>query len=109
MRRALLSGAAAELLRALTARSGLDPDKILVGRFLSIDWQSLTFVGERHEISLRLTGPNPATALASLRIGLAEAEWQLRGHVVADIVIVGEKVCDDGSIMVELEALTLTD
>jgi len=90
-------------------RTGLDLDRISVGRFLSVDWQSLTFTGERHELSLRLAGPDPAAALALLRVGLAEAEWQLHGHVVADIVIVGDKAHDDGSITVELEALTLTD
>lgn len=91
------------------ARAGLDPDRILVGRFLSVDWQSLTFTGERHEISLRLAGPDPAAALARLRFGLAEVEWRLHGHVVAEVVIVGEKRHRDGSITVELEALTLTD
>lgn len=109
MKRSALSCAATQLLRALVARTGLDPDRILVGRFRSVDWQSLTFIGERHEISLRLSGPDPDAALAQLRRGLADAEWQLNGHVVADILIVGEKASGDGSIVVELEALTLTD
>lgn len=80
----------------------------MIGRFRSVDWQSLTFTGERHEISLRLTGPDPALALGALRDGLAEVEWQLVGHVVADIVIVGERRSGDGAIVVEIEALTLT-
>ena len=109
MRRPALSSAAAQLLRALVARSGLDPDRIVVGRFRSVDWQSLTFTGERHEISLRLAGPNPEAALARLRDGLGDAEWQLAGHVVVDILIVGETAAADGSLLVDLEALTLTD
>lgn len=109
MRRAPISGAAAQLLRSLVARSGLDWNRILIGRFHSVDWQSLTFTGERHELSLRLTGPDPEQALARLREGLVDAEWQLFGHVVADILIVGQDVSDDGSILVDLEALTLTD
>ena len=104
-----MSGAAAQLHRSLVARIGLDPDRVLIGRFHSVDWQSLTFTGERHELSLRLTGPDPASALAVLRCGLAEVEWSLVGHVVADIVIVGDRVDDDGAILVEIEALTLTD
>jgi len=72
-----------------------------------VDWQSLTFTGERHEISLRLAGPEAAPALARLRGRLAEVEWQLTGHIVADIVIVDEKVASDGSILVDLEALTI--
>ncbi len=109
MRRALRSCAASQLLRTLIARTGVDPDRISIGRFHSVDWQSLTFIGERHIFSLRLLGPDPAPALALLRDGLSEAEWQLDRHVVADILIVGEKVSDDGSILVEIEALTLSD
>lgn len=102
-----MSAAAAELLRALMARTGLNPDDIIIGRFHSVDWQSLTFTGERHELSLQLAGPDPEGALAVLRDGMAEAEWQLKGHVIADILIVGEKASRDGSITIAIEALTL--
>ena len=108
MKRLLLSGAATQLLRSLVARTGLGGDRISVGRFHSVDWQSLTFIGERHEISLRLLGPGSRLAFAKLSDGLSEAEWQLIGHVVADMVIVREKSSDDGSILVEIEALTLS-
>ena len=93
----------------MVARTGLDADRISVGRFLSVDWQSLRFTGERLELCLQLIGPDAATALAQLRDRLSEVEWQLCGHVVADIVIVGETTASDGSIMIEIEALTLTD
>lgn len=109
MSRPPLSCAAAQLLRSLVARTGLNADRISVGRFLSVDWQSLTFTGERHELCLQLTGSDAATALARLRDRLSEVQWQLSGHVVADIVIVGETTARDGSIMVAIEALTLTD
>jgi hypothetical protein len=107
--RLLLSAAAAQLLRSLVTRTGLGRDRIAVGRFRSVDWQSLTFIGERHEISLRLLGPDAGSALATLRRDLADAEWQLEGHVVADILIIRDCASDDGSILVELEALTLSD
>ena len=109
MTRALLSNAGGQLLRSLIVRTQLSPDRISVGRFHSVDWQSLTFTGERHEFSLRLAGPDPAPALALLRCDLAKVEWSLIGHVVADILIVGEKLSPDGTILVEIEALTLTD
>ena len=109
MRGRARSAAATQLLRSLVARSGLDEDRIVVGNLQSVDWQSLTFTGERHEIALRLSGPDARAALALLRDGLADAEWRLSGHVVADILIVGITAQDDGSIVVEIEALTLAD
>jgi len=108
VRRSKLSPVAAQLLHALVARIELANDRITIGRFDSVDWQSLTFIGERHEISLRLTGPDAAPALALLRIRLNDAEWQLGGHVVADILVVGDRASADGSILVEIEALTLS-
>jgi hypothetical protein len=108
VKRLLLSAPAAQLLRSLVTRTGLERDRITIGRFQSVDWQSLTFIGERHEISLRLLGPDADLALAKLRDGLADAEWKLEGHVVADILIVRELASDDGSILVEMEALTLS-
>jgi hypothetical protein len=104
-----LSPAASLLLRSLLARAGLGQDRIFISKFRSIDWQSLTFTGERHEIGLRLTVPDADLALARLRDGLAEAEWNLKGHVVADIVIIAARPSPDGSIDVDLEALTLSD
>lgn len=108
MKRAL-SCAATQLLRALRARSGLESDEIIVGRFQSVDWQSLTFTGERHELLLRFIGSDARAGLARLRNDLSDTEWVMRSHVVADIVIVGERSNTDGSIEVEIEALTLAD
>ena len=56
-----------------------------------------------------MAGPDAAHALALMRSGLAEAEWRLVGHVVADILIVAETAAPDGSITVAIEALTLSD
>ena len=104
-----LSAAAALLLRSLKARAGVERDRIFITHCRSVDWQSLTFTGERHEIGLRLSGPGAADALARLSDGLAGAEWKLHGHVVAEIVIVATHRARDGSIDVDLEALTLSD
>jgi hypothetical protein len=107
--RAPLSAAAALLLRSLLLRSGLGQDRIFLSKFRSVDWQSLTFTGERHEIGLRLLGPGAEDALDRLRDGLGDAEWELNGHVVADILIVATHASGDGSIDLDLEALTLSD
>ena len=107
--RATLSAAAAQLLRSLMSRAGLEHDHLFVSSFRSVDWQSLTFIGERHEICLRLTGPDVATTLSRLRTGIEDAEWQLRGYLVADVIITSEQVADDGSAFVNIEALTLSD
>lgn len=107
--RATLSPVAAQLLRALMRRMNLSRERMVVSHCRSVDWQSLTFTGERHEISLRLVPPQAETAAILLRTGLAEAEWALRGHVVADILIVAERAEPDGAILIDLEALTLSD
>lgn len=107
--RATLSPVANMLMRSLLQRAGLDPSLVYVSKFQSVDWQSLTFTGERHEFCLRFLPPSALEGVARLREGLGECEWSLPGHVVADILIVGERTEVDGSILVEVEALTLAD
>ena len=77
----------------------------------SVDWQSLTFVGERHEIALRLTGADARLAAERLGAGLADAEFAIPGQIVADIAIVGsaKEMAADGSVIVNLEALTISE
>lgn len=65
MMRLAMSDAAAGLLRALLGRSGVPRNRILLTRIRSVDWQSLTFVGERHELELRIPGPG-SDAIAKL-------------------------------------------
>lgn len=57
MNRIAMSAAASALLRALIARAGVTSDRILLTEVHSTDWQSLTFMGERHRLQLRVTGP----------------------------------------------------
>ena len=110
MMRPALSPAAAGLLRALLGRAGIDRDRILLSDFRSVDWQSLTFIGERHEIRLRLPGPDAATIAALLTDGLEEAEWLVPGQIVADVGVAGPWVHNpDGSIGLSLEALTIAE
>lgn len=110
MMKLAMSPAAAGLLRSLVARAGVDRDRILLTDLRSVDWQSLTFVGERHEMELRISGPN-ATAVAARTIdGLAEAKFAIPGHIVADIgTRHPAEQADDGSVRLRLEALTIAE
>ncbi len=107
MKNTRMSAVAALLLRAMRERAGIANDRMIVGNIRSVDWQSLTFVGERHEFSLSMAPPDGAAAAARLIDNLAAAEWSLPGHLVADIVMVAHTQADDGTVTVAFEALTL--
>ena len=110
MMKLALSTAAAGLLRALVARAGIDRDRILLTHFRSIDWQSLTFIGERHEMELRLPGPEADRLAERLTGGLADAEFSIPGQIVADIGLERAPAHNpDGSISLFLEALTIAE
>lgn len=69
-----------------------------VVRAHSADWQSLTFLGERHELEIEL----PPENLPRLdRLG--EGEFCLPGNILADIGVVGTPVGNRA----RLEALTV--
>ena len=105
-----LSPAAAGLLRALLARAGIDRHRILLSEFRSTDWQSLTFVGERHDMELRIPPPG-ASALANRIIDrLADAEFSISGQIVADIGLDRPPTHHrDGSLTLHIEALTIAE
>lgn len=108
MIRVLMSSAAAGLLRAVLARAGVPRERILLTHIHSIDWQSLTIIGERHEIALRIPGPNGAAVASSLCDGLSDAEFVIPGQIVADIALTqGPSECPDGSVTLSIEALTV--
>jgi len=110
MMRMAISRAAAALLRALIARACADRDRILLTDVRSTDWQSLTFTGERHQIALRVTGPDSADIVERMCAGLADAEFSIAGLLVADIAVVGTaQRTPDGATELTIEALTLTD
>lgn len=110
MMKLAMSAAAAGLLRALLARAGVERNRILLSNFRSTDWNSLTFAGERHEISLRIPGPG-AGAIAKLLIeGLEDADFAIPGQIVADIALTEPPGCHaDGAITLEIEALTVAE
>lgn len=110
MMKLAMSPAAASLLRSLLNRAGVERSRILLTEFKSVDWQSLTFVGERHEIELRIPGPDAAAIAARLQDRLSEEEFHLNGHVVADIQLARPPVeTRDGGITLAIEALTIAE
>ena len=72
--------------------------------------QSLTFIGERHQISLRVPGPDADNIVERLTAGIEDAEFPIAGHLVADITLAEPPLRNgDGSISVEIEALTIAE
>ena len=110
MMKLALSPAAAGLLRALIARAGIDRDRILLTEFRSIDWQSLIFVGERHEMELRIPPPDAHLIAGRIADGLAEAEFVIPGQIVADVGLARPQSPNpDGSWTLHIEALTIAE
>lgn len=110
MMKLALSPAAAGLLRALISRTGIDRHRILLTNYRSVDWQSLTFIGERHEMELRIPGPDAEAIRLRMTEGLADAEFAIPGQILADIGLERPPTCNrDGSITLHIEALTIAE
>ena len=110
MMKLALSPAAAGLLRALLARAGIDRNRILLTEFRSVGWQSITFIGERHAMELRLPPPGAQRLAAILCDRLADAEFAIPGQIVADIGLARPPSPNrDGSITLHIEALTIAE
>lgn len=106
----VMSRAAAGLLRALLQRGGEQRHRILLTEIRSIDWNSLTLEGERHMIQLRVTGPDAELIVAPFINGIEDAEFEIPGQILADIAIAKRPAQSlDGSVTLELEALTVIE
>lgn len=105
-----MSSAAAVLLRALAARSGVEKNRILLTDIHSTDWQSLTFTGERHRLSLRVSGADSSAVAERMCAGLEEYEFSIGGLIVADIALAATpRRAPDGATELVIEALTIAD
>ena len=110
MNRLPMSTAASALLRAMLARADVQRDRILLTDYRSVDWQSLTFVGERHEFRFRVPGPDAQAVVDALTAGLEATEFTLPGQIVADIALdPGPALMRDGAISFGIEALTIEE
>lgn len=110
MMKLALSPAAAGLLRALISRTGIDRHRILLTNYRSVDWQSLTFIGERHEMELRVPWPDAEAITARMIEGLSDAEFAIPGQIIADIGLERPPAHNsDGSITLHIEALSIAE
>jgi len=105
---ALTDDATAAFLRALTVYF-VNFGGFVVEEISSRSWASATFVGARHELTFRLEGESAAAAADRFLRNLEAAEFELRGHLLADIALVLEERFDDGLVRIALEALTVED
>lgn len=93
---------ATTLLARAIERSG---PGVTVSTSEAAPWASVTFAGARH----RLTVEARATAgLDRWLARLPEAEFALRGHLVADLTVTRVEHCE-GHASVSIEALTVED
>jgi hypothetical protein len=110
MNRLPMSSAGAALLRALLSRALVDRDRILLTDYRSTDWQSLTFVGERHELRFRVAGPDAQFIYDRITEKLDDAEFAIPRQIVADVLVYGQpKREEDGSISFTIEGLTVQE
>lgn len=94
-----------QLAAALAAWLGpIGPVELIDHR--TADWASATFVGQRHDIRLRIATAAPLPP--GLAEDLAEADLPMTGHVAADILLTGI-TAGDGAVLIDIEALTLVD
>jgi hypothetical protein len=106
----VMSRAAAGLLRALLHRGGEQRHRILLTEIRSVDWHSLTLEGERHAIHLRISGPDAELIVTPFLHGIEDAEFAIPGQILADIALArGPERSRDGSVALELEALTVVE
>ena len=102
-----LSDATTSLLRAV--RMHLQhPGGFVLEEIVSRSWASVTFSGARHELAFRLEGAGAEQAGSRFLAGLEAAEFELRGHILADIALVSEERRPDW-VRIRLEALTVDD
>jgi hypothetical protein len=103
-----MSQAAGALVRALIGRAGIERNRILLTEVHSIDWQSLTLSGERHQMEFRVTGRDSARVVDRMCAGLEDAEFSIPGLIVADITLAGTpRRGPDGATELMIEALTV--
>lgn len=98
--------AAGSLRRALAAQFSAFVGCLEFEELSRRDWASVTFSGERHRLRLRLDGADAAAAADAFLDGLAEREFDLRGHVVIDIAARIE-AREEELVSLLLEALTV--
>ncbi|HEV7660256.1 MAG TPA: hypothetical protein VGO55_10455 [Allosphingosinicella sp.] len=81
---------------------------VAIESLASRPWASITLSGERHRLSLCLPGPGAGAAADAFLDGLAERDFALVGHVLADIVL-AERSDEEEQVRLILDALTVVE
>jgi hypothetical protein len=102
-----LSDSTSALLRAVRLRLPGSLEFVLE-EIRSRHWASVTFSGARHELGFRLEGEGAEEAASRFLADLDVAEFDLRGHILADIALMSEER-RPGWVRIRLEALTVED
>ena len=100
--------AGARLARAL--RNSLVPfaGTCRVETLESQDWRSVTFAGARHRLQLQLEGADAGKTADALLARVETADFELPGHILADIRAVAQQRDLDGRMVgIRLDALTV--
>ena len=106
----LTPDAAAELHRAIHLHFAPSDCRVAFEELTSRSWASVTFTGARHRLRFRLEGQGAAEAADRFLAQLHEANFELRGHVLADIALLAEERLDEGALVrISLEALTVEE
>ena len=101
-----MSDATTALLRAISVTFvTFRPERIR-----SRPWTSATFAGVRHDLVFRVEGASAEEEADRVLDGLEDAEFDLRGHILADIALVSRSSDPSGpSVTIAIEALTVED
>jgi hypothetical protein len=75
----------------------------------SRSWASVTFTGARHEVALRMEGEGAGEVGDRFCANLSDAEFDLRGHILADISLIAHEALPEGGVRIRFEALTVED
>ncbi|HEX8366446.1 MAG TPA: hypothetical protein VF603_14290 [Allosphingosinicella sp.] len=95
---------------ALMSYFGYFRGLVTIDQLARTEWASVTFCGARHRLRVALRGLGAVGAAADFLADLPELEFEIRGHIVADVALLGEERGDGGAYaMLELEALTIEE
>lgn len=100
--------AATAFLRAIRGSFVSFGGRFTLHELVSRGWASVTFSGARHRIAFSLDGDGAGEAADAFLGTLGDAEFDLRGHILADMSLAGEER-GEGKVRISLEALTVED
>lgn len=103
----------AAILRAVAALVAPHGVRVVIEELRCRDWASLTLVGGRHELDIRLEGEGAAAALAQVQAELPELDIAMAGHILAELLVVPMPAQDAavpaGSVALSLRALAIQE